>query len=141
MSATSSATASVKISKPVDPIIKPSKINNRVVTKVDVFKEQSCQTGLKVLAVALIVVGVAIILSAAAAGFSLLFAGKVLALDAVVVTLTAALGAKWTIVAISIASIIGLSKLVGGILILKNQLSSDPHEKLLRSPHPRIEFY
>jgi Leucine-rich repeat (LRR) protein len=121
MSATSSVTASVNLARPVGLAPKPSKLNDRVVTKAEVFKEHSCRTGLKMLAVALIVVGVAMILSAFAFGFSLLCAGKILALDAVVLPIVATLGVKWAVTAFSIAALVGLSKLVGGILILRNR--------------------
>ena len=101
-------------------------LNANVVKRIDPNASSCAKVAFKVLAVALVIVGIACILSAMALGAGLLFAGKLAALDLVVTPIVAALGVKWAIVAASVAGAIGIAKLIGGIVMLKNASGATP---------------
>lgn len=94
-------------------------LNKKPVRKIDQNPLTCSKVALKVVAVALIIVGIAATAAALAFGFSMLFAGNILVLDAIVTPLAAALGTPWAIVAASVAGAIGIAKLVSGILLWK----------------------
>jgi hypothetical protein len=100
----------------------------RAFAKVEPSESTGSAKALKVFAVALIIIGVAFILAAGAVGAGMLFAGKSMVLDFVAVPVLAALGAKWSIVAASIAMALGIYQLSSGIIALRNDSESFVYE-------------
>lgn len=92
-------------------------LKDKEVKKID--PEGCSDCGLKVFAVALIVIGVAALLTSAAFAFSMLFPSSLLAFDAVFAPVVAVLSTKWAIVAAAVTALLGAMQLTAGILSLK----------------------
>jgi Leucine-rich repeat (LRR) protein len=91
--------------------------------------------GLKILAVVLIVVGIAALLSALTVSASLLFPAHLSLLNPVITPIIAAIGtAKWTAIAAGITAFVGLVHVFGGSLLMHE--SSQP--VVLLTPKPEV---